>query len=159
MSKPHPPKYKTTNWKEYTRALRTRGSLTVWLDTQMQWQAPGSGKPGRPAIYSDAAVQCCLTMKVLFGLALRQTQGVVQQSQWQCWTELRSDLMGNRFLRMYCTSCTPQVAASKPVYEQFFALSSRAVDSYLLDAGAFMRRRAGRSPLVASAGQDAHRVR
>jgi hypothetical protein len=33
---------------------------------------PASSKPGRPATYSDAAVQCCLKMKVLFGLALRQ---------------------------------------------------------------------------------------
>ncbi|MFM2069350.1 MAG: hypothetical protein RLZZ584_4259 [Pseudomonadota bacterium] len=41
----------------------------------MQWTAPASGKPGRPVAYSDAAVQCCLTMKVLFGLPLRQTQG------------------------------------------------------------------------------------
>jgi hypothetical protein len=51
----------------------------VWLDPQMQWQAPAaSGKPGRPQVYSDAAVQYCLTMKVLFGLALRQTQGFMQ---------------------------------------------------------------------------------
>jgi hypothetical protein len=78
MSKPTTQKYKTTNWKDYNQALRTRGSLTVWLDTQMQWEACASGKPGRPAMYSDAAVQCCLTMKVLFGLALRQTQGFVQ---------------------------------------------------------------------------------
>jgi hypothetical protein len=79
MSKPTPTKYKTTNWKAYNQALRARGSLTVWLDPQMQWQAPAaSGKPGRPQVYSDAAVQCCLTMKVLFGLALRQTQGFMQ---------------------------------------------------------------------------------
>jgi hypothetical protein len=51
----------------------------MWLDRDMAWQAePVSGKAGRPATYSDAAVQCCLTMKVLFGLALRQTQGFVQ---------------------------------------------------------------------------------
>jgi hypothetical protein len=57
--------------------LKARVSLTVWLDTQMQWQAPSSGKPGRQATYSNVAVQCCLMMKVLFGLALRQTQGFV----------------------------------------------------------------------------------
>jgi hypothetical protein len=51
--------------------------LTVWLDAQMQWEAQATGKPGRPGAHSDAAVQCCLTMKVLFGLALRQTQGFV----------------------------------------------------------------------------------
>jgi hypothetical protein len=78
MSKPAKQKYKTTNWKDYSQALKARGSLTVWLDREMAWQAPFSGKPGRPATYSDAAVQCCLAMKVLFGLALRQTQGFMQ---------------------------------------------------------------------------------
>jgi Transposase DDE domain len=79
MSKPAKQKYKTTNWKVYSQALKARGSLTVWLDREMAWQAPSSGKPGRrPAIYSDAAVQCCLTMKVLLGLPPRQTQGFVQ---------------------------------------------------------------------------------
>jgi hypothetical protein len=79
MSKPAKQKYTTTNWAPYTKALRARGSLTMWLDRDMAWQAgPVSGKPGRPEKYSDAAVQCCLTMKVLFGLALRQTQGFVQ---------------------------------------------------------------------------------
>ncbi|MDZ7854814.1 IS5 family transposase [Sphaerotilus sp.] len=79
MSKPAKQKYVTKNWAPYTKALRARGSLTMWLDRDMAWQAaPVSGKPGRPATYSDAAVQCCLTMKVLFGLALRQTQGFVQ---------------------------------------------------------------------------------
>ncbi len=78
MSKPPTQKYQTTNWKVYNQALKARGSLTVWLDRQMQWAAPASGKPGRPVVYSDAAVQCCLTMKVLFGLPLRQTQGFVR---------------------------------------------------------------------------------
>jgi len=78
MSKPAKQKYKTTNWKAYSQALKARGALTVWLDREMAWQAPSSGKPGRPAIYSDAAVQCCLTMKVLLGLPLRQMQGFVQ---------------------------------------------------------------------------------
>jgi hypothetical protein len=78
MNKPAKQKYKTTNWKTYSQALKARGSLMVWLDREMAWQAPSSGKPGQPAIYSDAAVQCCLTMKVLLGLSLRQTQGFVQ---------------------------------------------------------------------------------
>ncbi|WP_419186861.1 transposase, partial [Pseudorhodobacter antarcticus] len=30
------------------------------------------------ADYSDAAIQTCLTMKVLFGMALRQTTGFVE---------------------------------------------------------------------------------
>ena len=44
----------------------------------MTWEAAPTGKRGRQPLYSDAAVQTCLTMKVLFGLALRQTTGFVE---------------------------------------------------------------------------------
>ena len=37
-----------------------------------------TGKRGRQPVYSDASVQTCLTMKVLFGMALRQTTGFVE---------------------------------------------------------------------------------
>ena len=44
----------------------------------MAWEAAPTGKRGRQPLYSDAAVQTCLTMKVLFGMALRQTTGFVE---------------------------------------------------------------------------------
>jgi hypothetical protein len=44
----------------------------------MNWDAQPSGKRGRSRIFSDAAIQTCLTMKVLFGMALRQTTGFVE---------------------------------------------------------------------------------
>ena len=77
MSKPSPARYRTTNWPEYNKALRRRGSLLVWLDREMEWLAPASRRPGRPQTFSDAAIQFCLSIKVLFGLALRQTIGMV----------------------------------------------------------------------------------
>lgn len=43
----------------------------------MEWVARPSGCPGRSETYSDAAIQFCLSIKVLFGLALRQTIGMV----------------------------------------------------------------------------------
>jgi hypothetical protein len=43
----------------------------------MTWEAVPSGRRGRQQAYSDAAVQACLTLKVLFGLPLRQTTGFV----------------------------------------------------------------------------------
>jgi hypothetical protein len=43
----------------------------------MEWLARSSGRPGRSETYSDAAIQFCLSIKVLFGLALRQTIGMV----------------------------------------------------------------------------------
>jgi transposase len=78
MSKPTPATYKTTNWQAYNESLKRRGSLTIWFDPEMRWNAAPTGKRGRRQTYSDAAVQTCLTMKVLFGMALRQTTGFVE---------------------------------------------------------------------------------
>ncbi len=77
MSKPSPARYRTTHWSSYIASLKKRGSLLIWLDREMTWLAPHDGKPGRPAVFSDAAIQFCLTIKVLFKLPLRQTTGMV----------------------------------------------------------------------------------
>ncbi len=77
MSRPTPPTYKTRNWLAYNEALKRRGSLTIWFDPAMTWEAAPTGKRGRRPAYGDAAIQTCLTMKVLFGMALRQTTGFV----------------------------------------------------------------------------------
>ncbi|WP_370159496.1 IS5 family transposase [Limimaricola soesokkakensis] len=78
MPKPFPTRYRTTNWTDYNAALRKRGSLSVWFDPEMVWHADKTGKRGRPETFSDAAIQTCLTLKVLFGLPLRQTVGLVE---------------------------------------------------------------------------------
>ncbi len=70
-------KYKTRNWAEYNLSLKNRGSLSIWFDAEMTWEAVPSGRRGRQQTYSDAAIQACLTFKVLFGLPLRQTTGFV----------------------------------------------------------------------------------
>ena len=77
MSKASSARYRTTNWSSYTASLKKRGSLLIWLDKEVTWLAPPEGSPGRPAVFSDAAIQFCLTIKVLFKLPLRQTTGMV----------------------------------------------------------------------------------
>lgn len=77
MSKPSPTRYRTTNWSSYSASLHRRGSLLIWLDQEMTWFAPPDGKPGRSAVFSDAAIQFCLTIKILFKLPLRQTTEMV----------------------------------------------------------------------------------
>jgi hypothetical protein len=69
---------KTKNWAAYNRALKQRGSLSIWFDTEMDWDATPSGNRGRQQVDSDAAIQACLTTKVLFGLPLRQATGFVE---------------------------------------------------------------------------------
>lgn len=77
MSKPKPARYRTTNWSAYNAALRKRGSLLIWLDKEMAWHAPHEGRAGRPPVFSNVAIQFCLSIKVLFKLPLRQTAGMV----------------------------------------------------------------------------------
>ncbi|MEH6776447.1 MAG: transposase, partial [Cereibacter changlensis] len=78
MSRRTPSTYKTRNWPSYNKALKRRGSLAIWFDPTITWAAAPTGKRGRQPEYSDAAIQTCLTMKVLFGMALRQTTGFVE---------------------------------------------------------------------------------
>ena len=44
----------------------------------MEWYAPSTGKRGRQRKFSAAAIEVCLTVKVLFGMPLRQTTGFVE---------------------------------------------------------------------------------
>ena len=78
MSRPTPRTCKTRNWPACNAALKRRGSLTIWFDPAMIWEAAPTGKCGRQPDSSDAAIQTCLTLKVLFGMALRQTTGFVE---------------------------------------------------------------------------------
>ena len=74
MIRPTLSAYKTRNRPAYNKALKRRGSLTIWFDPAMIWDAAPTGKRGRQPDYSDAAIQTCLTMKLLFGMALRKIE-------------------------------------------------------------------------------------
>ncbi|RZI68402.1 MAG: hypothetical protein EOP13_25135 [Pseudomonas sp.] len=69
-------RYQTRNWREYDRALITRGDLTVWISDVAWHAAEGTGKRGRPPVFSATAIQCVLTLKVLYQLPLRAAQGM-----------------------------------------------------------------------------------
>jgi hypothetical protein len=70
--------YRIRNWREYNQALVNRGSLTVWIDQQAleAWQHRGPNQWGAQYIYSDAAIQCLLTLRAVFHLPLRATRGM-----------------------------------------------------------------------------------
>lgn len=69
--------YRTRNWREYDQGLMARGDLTVWISPELTWHAPeGTGKRGCPRVFTDAAIQAVLTLKVLYQLPLRAAQGM-----------------------------------------------------------------------------------
>src|SRR6478609_8789836 len=77
----HIPKqrHKVTNWTEYDAALCQRGSLTVWFTDEAiaAWRAaPRTTRGGQPW-YSPLAITTALTLRAVFRLALRQTEGLI----------------------------------------------------------------------------------
>ena len=70
-------RYRVKNWAAYEAGLRRRGDLTVWLSDEAlnAWQAPPSGKPGGQRRFSDIAIEAALTIRMVFHLPLRQTEG------------------------------------------------------------------------------------
>ena len=73
--------YKITNWRKYNESLVLRGSITFWFrdDVIEQWRhANDRPKVGHPFVYSDTAVECLLTLRELFQLPYRQTEGIAQ---------------------------------------------------------------------------------
>src|SRR3954467_5061951 len=70
---------KVTNWPAYDASLRQRGSLTVWFTDEAiaAWHAEPRTTPGGQPRYSDLAIMTALTLKAVFRLALRQTEGLI----------------------------------------------------------------------------------
>jgi Transposase DDE domain/Bacterial lipid A biosynthesis acyltransferase len=77
----HIPKqrHRVTNLAAYDLALRQRGNLTVWFTEAAiaAWKAePRATRGGQPR-YSALAITTALTLRAVFRLALRQTEGLI----------------------------------------------------------------------------------
>ena len=71
--------YRIRNWSEYNAGLKQRGSLTFCLseDIVEGWlSGEVSGGRGASATYSDLAIATFETLKSIYGLAGRQTEGL-----------------------------------------------------------------------------------
>ena len=72
-------RHRVTNWPEYDAALRQRGSLTVQFTEEAiaAWRAePRTTRGGQPH-HSALAITTGLTLRAVFRLALRQTEGLI----------------------------------------------------------------------------------
>jgi hypothetical protein len=72
-------KHKVTNWPAYEAGLRQRGSPTVWFTEEAveAWAAePRTTRGGQPW-YSPLAILTALTLRAVFRLAFRQTEGLI----------------------------------------------------------------------------------
>jgi hypothetical protein len=72
-------KRKVTNWPAYDASLRQRGSVTVWFTDEAiaAWKAePRTTRGGQPR-YCELAILTALTLRAVYRLALRQTEGLI----------------------------------------------------------------------------------
>jgi len=73
--------YKVINWKEYNQALVDRGNFMLWISEEVieqWWHENKANKVGRPFVYSDRAIETILTLRELFRLTYRNTEGFVK---------------------------------------------------------------------------------
>ena len=71
------PAYRIRNWNEYNDSLVRRGWLTLWIEeaTLQAWRYQGPAQQGAQFVYSDLAIEGLLTLRAVYHLTLRATEG------------------------------------------------------------------------------------
>ena len=69
--------YKVVNWSGYNKSLKSRGSLTVWLedDIAASWYDKRRPKKGGQYEYSDTCILILRQLKEVYNLGYRQLEG------------------------------------------------------------------------------------
>ena len=73
--------YRLRNWSQYNKALVRRGSLTLWVSSDIlaEWRNHRrTGRRGKPSTYSDTAILCMATLAEVYRLPLRATEGLLR---------------------------------------------------------------------------------
>jgi hypothetical protein len=67
--------FRVKNWSTYNQILQDRWDLNLWFSPEVihKWHKTGPAQ----AHYTNQAIQVCLTIRALFNLSLRATQGVL----------------------------------------------------------------------------------
>lgn len=105
-------KYQVLNWKESTQALVNRGRITLWFEEesiQSWYNQRKSGKRGASNTYSESAMLCGLTLREVFHLPLRATEGLVLSLME--WRGLSLDTPD------YTTFCPGRAAVVKKIWK------------------------------------------
>ena len=72
--------YRVRNWKEYNKGLVQRGSLTFWFSNEVieGWRSKKSKDTHGNQKYSSMVILCGLTLRQLYRLPLRATEGMLR---------------------------------------------------------------------------------
>ena len=76
----HKTRYRVWNWTEYEQELVSKGDVTVWLSPApvAAWSPSRDGRPEGQRKFSDLGIETALTMRLVFGLPLRQAGGFLR---------------------------------------------------------------------------------
>ena len=80
------------DWNKYNKSLVNRGSINLWLDEKAlaAWNAAHlKNKIGRPFQFSDDAIKLLATVRYLFKMPLRTTEGFLRSLFNQLKIDLR----------------------------------------------------------------------
>jgi hypothetical protein len=83
-------KYAVRNWSEYNKALIDRGRTMFHISVEAldAWVHPHTGTVGHPTVFTDLAIETCLTIQQICRLPLRSVQGVVEEMMQHLRPEL-----------------------------------------------------------------------
>ena len=73
-------RYRVRNWSAYDTVLVRRGDLTLWLTPEpvAAWHPASAGRRGAQPKSLDLAIETAQTLRPLFHLPLRQTEGFLR---------------------------------------------------------------------------------
>ena len=72
--------YRVRNWKDYNKSLVQRGSITFWFSKEViqAWESGEKNDCHGNQKYPDMIILCGLTLRQLFRLPLRSTEGLMK---------------------------------------------------------------------------------
>lgn len=119
--------YRLRNWSEYNAALKKRGSITIWLSEEAlaHWRHQGPPQRGAQYHYSELAIQTALTVKAIYHLGLRQTEGFLQSVTKLFGVEI--DIPDYSTLSRRQKTLTVPLAASSPRGPVYVVVDSTGV--------------------------------
>jgi hypothetical protein len=112
-------KFQVPNWPAYNESLRQRGDLTIWVSDEALWLAPRRTSPGDQPKYSDLEITLCLSLRVVYGLPLRQTQGLMRSLATLMGFDIPVtdfSTLSRRSKRLALPSANFRIRASGPVH-------------------------------------------
>ena len=138
--------YRVRNWRQYEQGLRSRGDVTIWFSEEAtaNWISKPTGRRGGQRLYSDLAIKTSLTLRTVFRIALRQTEGFVGSLGASAinWCQVKRKPLRRYNLR-YVSSANTSIRLSRDVKTPHCPISACS-NSFSIVPHGFYKTKSGR---------------